>query len=290
MNLHTRFYYLSDSPLLKKQKPYMVRAGVLKTIPTCNYRLKLGPEQLVEDVRGSTEKFTLSDHGFKFRSWSPTEIDWDDENQILQTFLPEAKALLREELGLGDAFKRCEVFDWRMRNTDSSTRIKSVDKGRMTKIRQANVVHIDQSPAGAFDRLHRLLPKEEVEELATKYRVQIFNVWRPLKGVISQWPLAICDARTSTMSDLDEMEHITEEFVRTSYLAKYNPQHRFYYLSRMTNQEVCIFKIFDSAYLNPKDDRQETVGCPHTAFKIEEFTASAPRESIEARIFVFSEY
>jgi hypothetical protein len=50
------------------------------------------------------------------------------------------------------------------------------------------------------------------------------------------------------MDDLDEMEYITEEFVRSSYLAKFNERHRFYYMSKMTNQDVCIFKIFDSAY------------------------------------------
>ncbi|KAJ5855515.1 uncharacterized protein N7529_009459 [Penicillium soppii] len=286
MDLHVKLYYLRDSPLLRTQKPYMVGPGFLKTIPTCNYRLAPGPEQLIEDVRGSTEEFTLAKQGFTFRSWSPSEIDWTDENQIVNTYLSEAQELVRQELNLGEDFVRSEVFDWRIRNTDSPERIKNIEGGRMTKIRPADVVHIDQSSAGAFDRLNHLLPKEEVDELTARYRVQIFNVWRPVKGVVEQWPLTICDARTATMDDLDEMEYITEEFVRSSYLAKFNERHRFYYMSKMTNQDVCIFKIFDSAY----HTAGETVGCPHTAFKIESVTSSSPRESIEARVFVFSKY
>ena len=34
---------------------------------------------------------------------------------------------------------------------------------------------LDQSAAGAFDRLNLLLPRDEVDELTAKYRVQIFK-------------------------------------------------------------------------------------------------------------------
>lgn len=57
----------------------------------------------------------------------------------------------------------------------------------------------------------------------------------------------MCDARTVTLNDLEELELLTEGNVRRSYLAKWSDKFRFYYLSQMTNNEVCIFKIFDSA-------------------------------------------
>jgi hypothetical protein len=120
MDLHVKLYYLRDSPLLRTQKPYMVGPGFLKTIPTCNYRLAPGPEQLIEDVRGSTEEFTLAKQGFTFRSWSPSEIDWTDENQIVNTYLSEAQELVRQELNLGEDFVRSEVFDWRVSCESSS--------------------------------------------------------------------------------------------------------------------------------------------------------------------------
>ncbi|RYP75942.1 hypothetical protein DL770_007322 [Monosporascus sp. CRB-9-2] len=71
------------------------------------------------------------------------------------------------------------------------------------------------------------------------------------------------------MADLVELEFVTEELTRLSYLAKWNEKYRFYYLSHMTNQEVCIFKIFDSAALDDYGDEQRTTHEPRaTAFNI----------------------
>ena len=104
MDLRAKLYYLRDSPLLRTHKPYTVGPGCLKIIPTCNYRLAPGPEQLIEDVRGSTEEFTLAKQGFAFRSFSPSQIDWTDESQIVNTYLSEAQELVRQELNRGDDF------------------------------------------------------------------------------------------------------------------------------------------------------------------------------------------
>lgn len=158
MDQRAKLYYLRDSPLLKTQKPYMIGPGFMKTIPVCNYSLEAGPEQVIKDVRGFVEEFTLPKHGFAFRPWSPSKIDWEEEDQILDTYIPEVKELLRHVLDIGDSFKRCEVFDWRvslmmiptpgkvltrkLRNTDSKNQITNIEKGRMTKIRPADVVHI----------------------------------------------------------------------------------------------------------------------------------------------------
>ncbi|RYP54801.1 hypothetical protein DL768_000529 [Monosporascus sp. mg162] len=93
------------------------------------------------------------------------------------------------------------------------------------------------------------------------------------------------------MADLVELEFVTEELTRLSYLAKWNEKYRFYYLSQMTNQEVCIFKIFDSAALDDYSDEQRrtTLGCIHSAFKLNPATQSRPRESVEVRILLFSD-
>lgn len=139
---------------------------------------------------------------------------------------------------------------------------------------------------------------------------QFHSLWRPFRGVVEQWPLGICDARTVTLDDMDELEYVTEEFVRRSYLAKWSEHFRFYYLSKMTSQEVAIFKIFDSGFHAPPDNMEGAftcewdqtrptnihpliffpVGCPHAAFEIPSVTSAPPRESVEVRLFVISEY
>lgn len=71
------------------------------------------------------------------------------------------------------------------------------------------------------------------------------------------------------MADLVELEFVTEESPRLSYLAKWNDKYRFYYLSRMTNEEACIFKIFDSAAL---DDDGVRTGTTSESFSNEAFS------------------
>lgn len=84
------------------------------------------------------------------------------------------------------------------------------------------------------------------------------SVWRPISDVVEDWPLAICDARTVNTADLVELEFVTEELVKLSYLARWNEKYRFYYLSEMTNRDACIFKIFDSASFENRDDASAT--------------------------------
>lgn len=108
-----------------------------------------------------------------------------------------------------------------------------------------------------------VLSEDEKRDLLRSCRVQIFkygplrytraryltiiSVWRPISKVVENWPLTVCDARTVRLNDLEELELLTEGKVRLSYLAKWSDKFRFYYLSQMTDREVCIFKIFDSA-------------------------------------------
>ena len=68
---------------------------------------------------------------------------------------------------------------------------------------------------------------------------------------MEQWPLGVCDSRTVTLGDMDELHYVTEAFTRRSYLAKWSDAYRFHYLSRMTPDEAVVFKIFDSAYHVP---------------------------------------
>lgn len=114
MDQHVKLYYLGESPALKTQKPYLLSAGFMKSIPECNWKYEAGPEQVIKDARGYEEEFSLPKQGFAFRRWSPSEIDWEDESQILDKFLPEAQEFLRQELNLGSSLKQCEVFDWRV--------------------------------------------------------------------------------------------------------------------------------------------------------------------------------
>lgn len=88
--------------------------GLLKTISEANFQHFVGPQQLIKDVRGCDTPFTLQQQGFTFQRWSPSELDWSDENQITDCYLPQVKGFLLEQLKDGNPIERCEAFDWRV--------------------------------------------------------------------------------------------------------------------------------------------------------------------------------
>lgn len=115
MDAHAKLWYLGESPALQTQKPYLISTGLLKSIPQCNFTYEGKSGQLIKDARGCEDDFTLSKQGFTFQRWTPPlGINWENEDEIRQTFLPEAKEFLVRHLDLGSRMKRCEVFDWRV--------------------------------------------------------------------------------------------------------------------------------------------------------------------------------
>lgn len=56
----------------------------------------------------------------------------------------------------------------------------------------------------------------------------------------------MCDARTAKPSDLVSSVHVSADYPRRNYFVKYSEEFQFYYLSKMTKEEVCAFMVFDS--------------------------------------------
>jgi hypothetical protein len=107
-------------------------------------------------------------------------------------------------------------------------------------------------------------------------------VWRPIRGPLQDAPLAVCDAGSVAPGDLVPADLVYRDRVGETYGVKFNPEHRWYYVSDMQPDEALLLKCYDSA----TDGRARFA--PHTAF--EDPTAPAdklPRESIELRTLVF---
>lgn len=140
-------------------------------------------------------------------------------------------------------------------------------------------VHIDQSYKASLSRVPHHLP-EEADELL-KGRVQIINVWRPIK-TIERDPLAVADASSVSEEDLVPRALIYPNRQGETLGVKYNNGHRWYYRSGLSPQQVLLIKCFDSK----TDGRARRV--PHTAFVDPSSASDAPtRESIEIRALVF---
>ena len=144
----------------------------------------------------------------------------------------------------------------------------------------ATRVHVDQTHTSGANRVREHLPAEADELL--KGRVQVINLWRPIRGPLRDTPLALCDANSVAADDLVASDLIYPNRNGETYSVKFNPGHRWFYFSGMTAGEALLLKCYDSA----TDGRARFT--PHTAFVDPTTPADAPpRESIELRTLVF---
>ena len=140
-------------------------------------------------------------------------------------------------------------------------------------------VHIDQTFEASVNRVRRHLG-DDAERLL-KSRVRIINVWRPIGYPVYHKPLAVSDWRYLDHNDLVPVRFIYPHRVGGTYSVRYNPQHKWHYLSNQTPDEVTLIKCYDS-----KEDKARLT--PHSAFLDDRSPKDAPqRQSIEVRALVF---
>lgn len=167
------------------------------------------------------------------------------------------------------------VFDHTLRSDSPAVR------GEHTTREPASVIHNDYTDASAAKRLRDLLPPPEAQARANR-RFAIINVWRSIKGIVLNSPMACCDAATVSPDDLVASERRARERTGELELVSWNPQHSWYYYPEMNRDEALLIKTFDSA-LDGRARRSI-----HTAFVNPLAPADAsPRESIESRLLAF---
>jgi hypothetical protein len=207
---------------------------------------------------------TLDVEGFALmRQHSLVRNLWDNE-EVYSLGRREAARLVAKATGAA----RVHVFDHTQRR-------RAADAVRQPSTR----VHVDYTEASAPQRVRDLLG-DEAEALLAK-RFAFINVWRPVSHPASDWPLALCDARSVAAGDLVAADIIYPDRRGEIYNMTYARQHRWWYVPDMALDEVLLIKCYDSR----SDVARFT---PHTAFESQLTPPDAPpRESIEFRTIAF---
>jgi hypothetical protein len=222
--------------------------------------------------RSIASSFTLDREGFELvRHPTPVE-DFYDDKQVRDVYYPAAESFLRATLKADRVF----IFDHTVRR-----RVEGSQDIRGAGPRQpATRVHVDQTDLSGRNRVREHLP-DEADELL-KGRVQVINLWRPIRGPLLDSPLAMCDAQSVAPGDLVASDLIYPGRAGETYSVKYNPAHRWIYFPIMTTHEALLLKCYDSAI------EGNARFAPHTAFVDPSTPEDAPpRESIELRTLVF---
>src|SRR6202012_1597142 len=144
------------------------------------------------DARLIAGSLSLDREGFALVRHPTAVRNFYDEKEIRNVYYPAAEAFLKATLRADRVF----IFDHTVRK-----RVEGAADVRGAGPRQpATRVHVDQTDLSGRNRVREHLPAEADELL--KGRVQVINLWRPIRGPVVDTPLALCDAASVAAGDL----------------------------------------------------------------------------------------
>lgn len=232
----------------------------------------------VRDCRPAVEALSLDRDGFVLQRHAPASDALYDEDFIRRTYYPETETVLTRLTGAAAVL----VFD---HNVRSASRDRQMRPGVQAPVEGA---HCDYSATSGPRRARQLLEDHGRADLS-HHRVALMNVWRPLTEPVQDRPLALCHPGSVAPGDFVEtdIDHYGGDDLSRPrhrgqiYSLRYNPQHRWFYVSEMRSDEMLVFKTYDSL----TDGTAQFVA--HTAFAHPDCPAEfVPRESIEVRTVV----
>lgn len=239
--------------------------------------LSLDPHSVaIEDARGRARPHTLSVEGFELVSHKSDVENFHDPQEVGRYRL-ETQRLLLDLTGADEvAFSANPV-------RRSGTNARLTISGQLLSSHHANFVHVDISDVTASALSKRLQPRHRLEPVR---RFAHYNLWRAVSPPPHDAPLAVCDPRSVSPSDLVEADAIMDipgkkESSYVGLVIRYNPSHCWSYYSGMERDELLVFKAFDSDVNAPSQ-------VAHTAFADPSCPAGVtPRSSIEMRAIAY---
>jgi hypothetical protein len=231
----------------------------------------------VHDCRPIAPRLGLDDAGFVLRTRASAVGDFYDEELVRREYLPEVERALRDETGALAVF----AFDHNVRSARGAA------EGRPGVRVPVEMAHNDYTEESGPRRVREILEDRQRLDLA-EHRAALINVWRPIRGPVQDIPLAVCEAASTSPADFvdTDIEHYGEDDLSHPrhagkiFSVRYNPSHRWFYVSNMRADEILIFKNWASKGIGARYTA-------HTGFVNPLAPPDAlPRESIEARALV----
>jgi hypothetical protein len=229
-------------------------------------------EVQISNARSILREVSLDTEGFELVHHRSAVRDFYDDNEVKSIYYAESEKILKNVTGADRVF----IFDHTVRR-----RVPGAEDRRWNGPRQpVPRVHVDHTVKSGPQRVRDLLPDEA--EMLLAGRVQIINLWRPIRGPLRDSPLAVCDALSVKPEQLIPSDLVYPDRVGETYSVTFHPEHRWFYVPQMKADEVLLLKCYDSE----TDGRARFT--PHSAFTDPTTPPSAQRrESIELRALVF---
>jgi hypothetical protein len=263
--VETELVYLVPGSEQPRTFCYKLPAGV----PHSNYTQERR-RHFIHDGRPTAGDLALDTQGFVLTERPSEFTAFHDHDAIRRDYYREVEGILQSQTGADRVF----AFGHTVRRERPDGAGGTADD-RMP----VQQVHVDRTDNFGADRVRELVPDEADSLLGG--RMQIINLWRPIRGPLESMPLALCDARSVRPEHIVSVEMVMPERAFQVFRLVYDQAHRWFYFPQMRIGEVVLLKCYDSL----EDGRARYT--PHTAF-VDPTTppGAAPRESIEVQAIV----
>lgn len=267
-------YYIAKDPRHEIEKPYSLYYDPDDGIPRTNVT---NEARLIEihNARSIGRNITYKDFGFAALSFRSALLsdDFYQRDIVVDVYYGECKKLLRTLFPDAD---KIEILEHLTRKRHQTFPVATGQDYEHSQ--PSTLVHIDYTAQSA-ERSGSIAFNLEPNQYS---RLVTVNLWKPIKGPIYDWPLAMCDPRTVDHGvETVGQDLVEREFFNENARVYYSKNHEWYYYPGLQQDEMLIFRQSDSSL-------EGGGGVPHVAIpepKVNE--EMKPRESIEARAFVY---
>ncbi|KAH8799347.1 hypothetical protein F5884DRAFT_863518 [Xylogone sp. PMI_703] len=268
-DITTKLNYMKWEDYYKTEKLLLV--GVKDDPRKTNVVMHQGLEEMIYDVRGKEFEYTLDTNGFQFvkHETGLTPEEFKDHAIVESRYLPESIALFKAII---DNIDEIHIVNWQNRSSDNGM-------GGISK-EVSKEVHVDLSKPEIEKRIRKIFPDRA--DYLLKGRVRMVNIWRPISGPVKNWPLVVSDAQSISPDKILEFDRVLPGQLITARYGIQDPNTKWYYLNEQQQNEVLLFKNYDS-------DNSVAQGIPHTSVELPNAAPDTPaRESCEVRAFLFT--
>jgi hypothetical protein len=258
MAILTDMYHLQKSARYAEEKPYTMRYVPESEIPASNV-VRERHQVSVSDMREIRETLSLDRNGFQIERLAtplPYE-DFDSHEHIVGSYLsqledtltrlfPESTVdfvsyLVRKSANLISNYCSDRL---QIRKRESSF---PYSTGRQYTFGQPNIVaHIDATADDLIRQMERRHGSNA--DMLFKQRAQYITIWKPLRGPLHDYPLALCDnSSVDFENDVEPQDIVDRHEVLENVHIYHRPHHRWYYLSGQEDSELLVFRQADTA-------------------------------------------
>jgi len=238
----------------------------------------------IYDGRRSTRDFSWRENGFELQQLSSKVVDWADLNAIEAIHYDEITAWATQSTGCAGVL----FFPALLRNPQAES-----ESEDYAPIQLAHSDYTEGYAAMIKDRSH---PYQQIlspsmqragissDQLAQCSRVLTLQLWRSVGERLVDYPMAFCDSGSVSRQQLVPLRVEQYGGVDTQFDAfgllppPPGTENRWYTFPAMTNDEIVVFRAFDS----DRAAHKLPFWTPHCAFH-DRTEGTSPRHSVEMR-------